>query len=92
MNLILYFSLSLLYILIATGPVSSLTGIQFGDNAGQKFVTEKNGVALATTQVDQIFEIIVLKNPSFRFPINYQSVLGFIHSGADGIPGWEYLK
>ena len=31
--------------------VSSLTGIQFGDNGGEKYVTEENGVALATTQV-----------------------------------------
>ena len=33
------------------GPVSSLTGIQFGDNGGQSYVTEENGVAIATTQV-----------------------------------------
>ena len=33
------------------GPVSSLTGIHFGDNGGQKYVTEENGLALATTQV-----------------------------------------
>ena len=33
------------------GPVSSLTGIQFGDNKSQKYVTEENGVALAITQV-----------------------------------------
>ena len=33
------------------GAVSSLTGIQFGDNNGQNYVTEENGVAMATTQV-----------------------------------------
>ena len=33
------------------GPVSSLTGIQFGDNGGQKYITEENGVAMATAQV-----------------------------------------
>ena len=32
-------------------PVSSLTGIQFGDNGGQNYVTKENGVALATTEV-----------------------------------------
>ena len=31
--------------------VSALNGIQFGDNGGQKYVTEENGVALATTEV-----------------------------------------
>ena len=40
-------------------PVSSITGIQFGDNGGQNFVTEQNGVAVATTQVRQILEIII---------------------------------
>ena len=34
-----------------SGPVFSLTGIQFGDNGGQKYVTEDNGLALATTEV-----------------------------------------
>ena len=33
------------------GAVSSLTGIQFGDNNGQNYVTQENGVAMATTQV-----------------------------------------
>ena len=37
--------------LVCTGPGSSLTGIQFGDNGSQKSVTEENGVALATTKV-----------------------------------------
>ena len=41
------------------GPVSSLTGIQFGDNGSQNYVTVKNGVAMATTQVFKIFEISV---------------------------------
>ena len=43
------------------GPVSSLTGIQFEDNGGQKYVTEQNGVAIATTEVLSIyiFEVIV---------------------------------
>ena len=36
---------------VRPGPVSSLTGIQFGDNGSQNFVTEENGVAVATTQV-----------------------------------------
>ena len=36
---------------VLPGPVSSLTGIQFGDNGGQKYVTEENGLALATTEV-----------------------------------------
>ena len=36
---------------VPQGPVSALTGIQFGDNGGQNFVTEKNGVARATTEV-----------------------------------------
>ena len=36
---------------VSQGPVSALTGIQFGDNGGQNFVTEKNGVARATTEV-----------------------------------------
>ena len=31
--------------------MSALTGIQFGDNGGQNFVTEQNGVAIATTEV-----------------------------------------
>ena len=31
--------------------VFSLTGIQFGDNGGQNYVTDENGVAVATTQV-----------------------------------------
>ena len=35
------------------GSVSSLAGIQFGDNGGQKFVTEENGVAMATTKVSK---------------------------------------
>ena len=39
------------------GPVSSLTGIQFGDNGGQNYVTDENGVAMVTTQV--YFSIIV---------------------------------
>ena len=33
------------------GSVYSLAGIQFGDNGSQNYVTEKNGVATATTQV-----------------------------------------
>ena len=37
--------------LVWSGPVSSLTGIQFGDNGGHKYLTEENGVAMATTQV-----------------------------------------
>ena len=36
---------------VSPGPVSSLTGIQFGDNGGQHYVTEENGVARATTKV-----------------------------------------
>ena len=44
---------------VCPGPVSSLTAIQFGDNGGQNYVTEENGVAVATTQVFVIFEIIV---------------------------------
>ena len=36
---------------VCPGQVSSLTGIQFGDNGSQNFVTEENGVAMATTQV-----------------------------------------
>ena len=39
-------------------PVSSLTGIQFGDNGGQVYVTEENGVAMATIEVSLFFEII----------------------------------
>ena len=39
--------------------VLALTGIQFGDNGGQNYITEENGVATATTQVFEIFEIIV---------------------------------
>ena len=31
--------------------MSCLNGIQFGDNVGQDFVTEENGVAMATAQV-----------------------------------------
>ena len=38
---------------VCPGPVSSLTGIQFGDNGGQNYVTEENGVALATAQVSK---------------------------------------
>ena len=44
---------------LCPGPVFSLTGIQFGDNGGQNYITEENGVATATTQVFEIFEIIV---------------------------------
>ena len=44
---------------VCSGPVFSLTGIQFGDNGGQKYVTEDNGVAMATTEVFKMFEIIV---------------------------------
>ena len=40
-----------LQIYICAGSVSSLTGIQFGDNGGQVYVTDENGVAMATTQV-----------------------------------------
>ena len=36
---------------VCPGPVSSLTGIQFGDNGSQNYVTEENGVAMATIQV-----------------------------------------
>ena len=42
---------------VSPAPVSSLTGIQFGDNGGQNFVTKQNGVAVATTQVRHILEI-----------------------------------
>ena len=51
----------MLKIVVNPGPVSSLTGIQFGDNGGQKYVTEENGVAIATTEVLSIyiFEVIV---------------------------------
>ena len=46
---------------VCPGPVFCLTAIQFGDNGGQKYVTEENGVAMATTQVflRKKFEIIV---------------------------------
>ena len=54
-----YFELGLIIFIMMGGPVSSLTGIQFGDNGGQNYVTEENGVAMATTQVFKIFEIIV---------------------------------
>ena len=46
-------------IFIYGGPASSLTGIRFGDNGSQNYVTEENGVAMAMTQVFKIFEIIV---------------------------------
>ena len=52
-----YFELGLIIVtmmmkhVVFPGPVSSLTGIQFGDNGGQKYVTEENGVAMATAQV-----------------------------------------
>ena len=36
---------------VCPGPISSLTGIQFGDNGGQHYVTEENGVAMAITEV-----------------------------------------
>ena len=32
--------------------VSALSGIEFGDNGGQKYLTEDNGVATATTEVE----------------------------------------
>ena len=76
---------------VCPGPVSSLTGIQFGDNGGQEYVTEDNGLALATTEVFKMFEIIVWRI-KIRFLINQLSVLGFIHSGAVGGPGLGYLK
>ena len=46
-----YLELGLIIFIMMGGPVSSLTGIQFGDNGGQNYVTEENGVAMATTQV-----------------------------------------
>ena len=39
--------------IVWTGPVSCLTGIQFGDNGGQNYVIEENGVATATTKVSK---------------------------------------
>ena len=56
--------------IVCPGLVSSLTGIHFGDNYSQKVVTEENGVAMATTQVFKIFEIIVSRISFFRFRIN----------------------
>ena len=41
----------ILIFFVSLGSVSSLTGIQFGDNGGQNYVTEENGVAMATIQV-----------------------------------------
>lgn len=32
-------------------PASALTGIEFGDNGVQKYLTEDNGVAVARTEV-----------------------------------------
>ena len=49
----------MLKIVFGSGLVTSLTGIHFGDNESQNYVTEKNGLALATTEVFEIFEIIV---------------------------------
>ena len=49
----------ILIFFVSLGSVSSLTGIQFGDNGGQNYVTEENGVAMATIQVFQIVEIFV---------------------------------
>ena len=37
--------------LVFSGPVSSLTGIQFGDNGSQNYLTDENGVAIATVEV-----------------------------------------
>ena len=51
--------------------VSTLPGIEFRDNAGQKFVTEENGVAITTTRVQG--EHLVFENLNyidFRFPIS----------------------
>ena len=36
---------------VFSGPVSSLTGIQFGDNGSQNYLTDENGVAIATVEV-----------------------------------------
>ena len=55
---------------VSQGPVSALTGIQFGDNGGQNFVTEKNGVARATTEVLKNLCRIIWRIKSIRFLIN----------------------
>ena len=49
-----------LMVLITRGAalVSTFPGIEFRDNAGQKYLTEENGVAITTTRVQEnkIFE------------------------------------
>ena len=54
-----------------SGQVTSLTGIQFGDNGGQNYITEENGVATATTQVFEIFEISVSR---LTFFLDFESI------------------
>ena len=39
------------YIVFPGRLTSALTGIQFGDNEAQNYVTEENGVAVASAQV-----------------------------------------
>ena len=40
-----------LSLVIVEGGVSTLTGIEFGDNFDQDYLTEQNGIAIAKTEV-----------------------------------------
>ena len=54
-----------------SAPVSTLPGIEFKDNAGQKYVTEENGVATTTTRVQgEHLAFGNLNYIDFRFPIS----------------------
>ena len=56
---------------LCPGPVSALTGIQFGDNGGQIYVTEENGVAVATTEVSLL---LLINNCLDKFCLDFLSI------------------
>ena len=77
--------------IVCLGPVSALTGIHFGDNGGQKYLTEDNGVAVARTKVFLLKIIITFKDHS-RSLNNWHFVPGSTLDGADGVSlKWKYL-
>ena len=75
---------------LAITSVSALPGIDFGDNAGQKYLTDQNGVAIAISKVtwDRGGGMIMMGCCHYRSPVSWHSAPGSTLSGGDGTHVW----
>ena len=57
-----YLGLGVVLSSVIRGEIT-LSGIEFGDNFGQEYLTGQNGIAIARTEVKLLFHIIFLHPP-----------------------------